>query len=191
MNFYFKKENVENYQEMMKDYDNSEVLAMLRQHLPTQASLLELGSGTGADLVKLAKDYQVTGSDFSPLFVEDFKAQQPAIKMMQLDARTLKISETFDCIYSNKVLYHLSKSDFKKSLSKQAELLNEEGIIFMTLWHGEYREEGMPEVDLIFSYYTEADIKQIIPKSLAIKEIDRYTEDAKDDSLVIILKKSK
>lgn len=189
MNFYFKKENVKNYQEMLKGYDNSEVVAMVKKHLPTQSSLLELGSGTGADLVQLAEDYQVTGSDFSPLFVEAFKAQHPEIQMIQLDARTLEITDTFDCIYSNKVLYHLSKSDFKKSLGKQAELLNEEGIIFMTLWYGEYREERMPEEELIFSYYTDADIKQIIPQSLEVESIKRYTEAEADDSLVVILKK--
>lgn len=191
MNFYFKKENVENYQKMMQGYDNRQVLAMVKKYLPAQSSLLEIGSGTGADLVQLAEDYQVTGSDHSPLFVEAFKMQYPAIKMIQLDARTLKITETFDCIYSNKVLYHLPKSDFIKSLSKQAALLNEEGIIFMTLWYGEYREEQIPEEGLIFSYYTKTDIKKIIPESLEIKEMERYTEDAAADSLVIVLKKKK
>lgn len=189
MNFYLKKENVENYQEMMKGYDNEEVLAMVNKKLPSQSSLLEIGSGTGADLVRLAEDYQVTGSDFSPLFVEAFQKEQPSIKMITLDARTLDISETFDCIYSNKVLYHLSKDDFKKSLSRQAELLNKDGIIFMTLWYGEYREERMPEEDLIFSYYREADIEHITPDALIIKEIARYTEEAPNDSLVVILKK--
>lgn len=191
MNFYFKKDNVKNYQSMMENYDNKEVLGMIKKRLPVQSSLLELGSGTGADLVQLAKDYQVIGSDFSPLFVEAFKTKHPEIEMIHLDARTLKITETFDCIYSNKVLYHLSKNDFKKSISKQAELLNEEGIIFMTLWYGEYREERMPEEELIFSYYTEVDIEHIIPESLEIKVMERYTEEAEDDSLVVILKKNK
>lgn len=189
MNFYLKKENVENYQEMMIGYDNDEVLAMVKKHLPTHSNLLEIGSGTGADLIRLAEDYQVTGSDFSPLFVEAFQKEYPGIKMIQLDARILDISETFDCVYSNKVLYHLSKDDFKKSLSRQAALLNTDGIIFMTLWYGEYREERMPEEDLIFSYYREVDIEQLIPNSLKVKEIARYTEQATNDSLVVILKK--
>lgn len=188
MNFYFKKENIKNYQKMMVGSVNSEVLAMVKKHLHTQSSLLEIGSGTGADLVQLAEYYQVTGSDFSPLFVDAFKAQHPGINMIQLDAQTLDINESFDCIYSNKVLYHLSKSDFKKFLSRQEELLNEAGIIFMTLWYG---EERMPEEDLIFTYYREEDIKQIVPESLEIKAMQRYTEEATNDSLVVILKKNR
>ena len=63
----------------------------------------------------------------------------------------------YDCIYSNKVLYHLSVTDFKKSLQIQAEHLNENGIVFMMMGYGTHREEFY-EDNLRFVYYIEAEI---------------------------------
>mgnify|MGYP006309124387 CR=1 FL=1 len=35
-----------------------------------------------------------------------------------------------NCIYSNKVLYHLTRKELRKSLNRQWNLLNENGILF-------------------------------------------------------------
>lgn len=106
---------------------------------------------------------------------------------MQLDAVTIDINETFDCIYSNKVLMHLSRDEFRKSLHHQSEKLNTNGILFFSLWYGNSSEnyDG-----LLFNYYTEESILPYLPKSLLIEAIKRYTEEEENDSLYVVLRKA-
>lgn len=188
MNYYHKQENVNEYRAMMENFDNHLVLDMLRESLPAGASVLELGMGTGADLLELAKDYRVTGSDFSPAFLTAFRKEHPEIEALEIDASDFSLDRKFDCIYSNKVLYHLSAAQLQTSLQIQSQHLHEKGIVFMTMWYGEYREE-LYEDDLMFTYYTEQDLVKQIPHSLMVEKIERYTEMEKDDSIVFILRK--
>lgn len=188
MGFFDSSENVEEYIRMTEGYDFSFVFEKLLVNLIEGSSLLEIGMGPGKDLLSLDEKYKVTGSDASAVFVERFKKLHAtkAIEVMQLDAVTLTIEKTFDCIYSNKVLMHLEKAYMKQSLLKQQELLNPGGIIFCTLWYGNSREEYG---ELLFNYYTEESINEVIPSSLEIKTFERYTEEEKEDSFVLILQR--
>lgn len=187
MNYFFKRENVDGYKSMIGDYDNSFMMGEIKNQLQKGSSLLELGMGTGVDLVELSKDYIVTGSDNSPLFIEDFTKEHPEINAIVLDAVTVDIQNKFDCIYSNKVLQHLTPKDFTTSLKNQSEHLNKNGIIFMTLWHGDFAEEIYDE-DLRFMYYRLKDIEKLLPKNLEITYNKVFTEMEKDDSIIVIMK---
>lgn len=181
-------ENEQDDEEIEERY-NSRLINMLDEYLLDQSKILELGSGTGADLVKLSKHYQVTGSDISPAFVEDIKEKYPEIEMILLDVRKMNIKGSYDCIYSNKVLSHLTKEELELSLTKQAEHLNDDGMILMTLNYGKYKEIRIEEDGLLFTYYNEMDISNLVPESLRIDLIDSYSEDEREDSLMVILKK--
>ncbi|WP_181972809.1 hypothetical protein [Megamonas rupellensis] len=54
MNFYHQRKNVDLYKELMKDYDTGNVLDLVKQVLPKHSTILQLGMGTGADLLKLS-----------------------------------------------------------------------------------------------------------------------------------------
>lgn len=190
MNFYHKQENVNLYKEMTKDYDSGAIINKVKDFLPPDSTLLELGMGFGNDLLALSQYYQVTGSDFSPIFLDEFRRSYPEIEVLELNAADFSLNPKFDCIYSNKVLYHLSVDEFRKSLQLQAEHLNDDGILIMTMWYGRHREEFY-EDGLRFVYYTEKEITEQIPVCLRIETIERYTEDEQDDSLLIVLRKSK
>lgn len=56
----------------------------------------------------------------------------------------------------------------------------------MTLWYGSHREKFYE--GLRFVYYTEQEIRKLIPDGLKIEAIERYTEIEQDDSLLVILK---
>ncbi len=186
---YFKiRQNVDVYTKMMSQYDNSFVISEIKKILPKGLSLLELGMGTGLDLIELSKDYNVIGSDSSHLFIDDFKNISD-IKVMILDAVDFNINQKFDCIYSNKVLQHLSNKDFLKSLQCQSEHLSNNGIIFSTLWSGEYKEEFMFDGQLRFIYYNKAILEKLIPKELGIFKIIYYSEFEANDSLIMVLKR--
>lgn len=187
MSFYEVRKNVNLYSEMMVDYDNSFIISQVEKVLPQGSTLLELGMGTGLDLIALSKKYKVVGSDFSQLFLEDFKLKSN-LEVHLLDATLVDIDRAFDCIYSNKVLQHLSKEDFITSLKNQYNHLNKAGILFHTLWNGAHREEFNMQLRCV--YYDKATLEKIVPKELHIEEIITYTEFEDDDSLILILRKS-
>ena len=186
---YFKiNENVEQYLEMTADYDASFIVNKILTVLPQGSSLLELGMGPGKDLEELAKYYQVTGSDYSDIFVKKFNERQTKLHAIVLDAIKMNTDLMFDCIYSNKVLHHLSREDFKVSLRNQHRHLTKDGIIFMTLWRGEYKEEVMFDGTFRFSYYLEEDIEDLVADNYDIISMETYEEFEPNDSLIIVLK---
>ena len=187
MEFYRRQENVDMYRAMVRSYDPAPMIAMVRGVLPEGSTLLELGMGTGADLLELAKHYAVTGSDSSPIFLEDFRKAHPEIHVRELNAADFALEQKFDCIYSNKVLHHLSAAEFPKSLQLQSEHLQPRGIVFMTLWAGEYREEWYD--DMRAQYHMESDVECLVPAGLTVETMKRYTEMEHDDSLLVILRK--
>ena len=188
MDYFMNRENVDKYKEMLSGYDGTWVINKLAEYIPNGAKILELGMGAGLDLDLLSPKYNVLGSDNSPIFVEDYNAKETGTKAIVLDAINVNINESFDCIFSNKVLQHLTKQQFIQSLNSQKSHLTSNGIIFLTLWHGEHQEELMFNGQLRFTYYTEKDIKDIVKAGFEILTLERYTESDDMDSLLVVLK---
>ncbi len=188
MHYFMDKKNVEQYIEMTKDYEPMAIVEKLRLYLPEGKSLLELGMGPGRELPLLAKSYQVVGSDYSSIFVDAFKAKHTDIEVMVLDAMTMQTTRKFDCVYSNKVLSHLSINDFHASLQRQAAVLNEEGILFMTLWRGDDHETYVEDMGLRFTYFSEETIRRFAIGHFEVLACEVFTEMEVDDSLLVVLK---
>lgn len=186
MGFYDKKKNVEEYIKLAEGFEGIELIKILRQHLPEGSSLLELGMGPGKDLDILKKNFQVTGSDTSAIFMDMYKQSNPEAELLKLDAVTLDTKKQFDCIYSNKVLMHLPQADMFKSLLRQAEVLKSKGLLFHSFWYGKTSER----IDgLLFNYYDEDYLQRLVGDDYKLVEMKRYTEMEKDDSIYIILRK--
>lgn len=173
MSFYSNEKNVRDYIEMAEGYDGKYLIKELKKYLPKGSSVLELGMGPGKDLDLLKKDFNVTGSDYSQVFLDLYreKNKNTDIEILLLDARTLDTSQKFDCIFSNKVLYHLTEEELKASLERQWELLNEDGILLHSFWKGEEKEE---QHGLTFVYYTEEKLRTMIDHKYEILEIKTY-----------------
>lgn len=188
MDFYSNKKHVKSYIEMAKGYDGKYLIQKLRKYLPVVSTVLELGMGPGKDLELLQQDYSVTGSDYSQEFLDVYKKKNKNtnIELLVIDARVLDINQKFDCIYSNKVLYHLTEKELVESLNKQRELLNENGLLFHSFWKGNKKEK---QHGLTFVYYTEEKLRSMVDDIYEILEIETYKEMEKDDSLYIILRK--
>lgn len=187
MAFFDNPDNVRKYIEMSEGYDGAELIKELHQHVPPQSTILELGMGPGKDLLLLAANYHVIGSDSSRVFVDNFKKQNTGIEALHLDAVSIDTDLSFDCIYSNKVLHHLSREDLSKSLSRQSSVLNSDGIAMHSFWYGD-KEEFIE--DLRFVYYKEETILKMVEKDFKVVKVARYTEFEKDDSFFVILKRS-
>lgn len=183
MSFYDDADNVKKYIAMCEGYDGGDIYQRLSEYLATGASLLELGSGGGLDIEYLKARYSVTGSDISDAFLSVCRDKHPNISFLKLDAQKIETNAMFDCIYSNKVLHHLTKAALKESLLQQAKLLSRDGIIAHSFWIGDENEEMN---GLLFTYYNQTELLEIMSGSFEILSTLSYQEFEDGDSLFVI-----
>lgn len=188
MAYYDSKKSVEDYIKMARGHDGQQIIARLKEHLPAGSSLLELGSGPGTDWNLLKKDYQVTGSDRSPEFLKYLRANNPEGEFIELDAAELNTDRPFDGIYSNKVLHHLEDEALLASVRRQYEILQPEGIICHSFWHGQDSEIYN---DLFVNYHTDAGIRLLFEKYFDHRLFHYYKEFEEGDSFLYIGQRKK
>ena len=186
MDFFDIEENVEEYIKMSEDYNNEDIINNFIKYVKKGSSVLELGMGPGKDHKKLKKYFNITSSDRSKVFVDRFNKSNPNDKALVLDAKTLNIVETFDALFSNKVLIHLTKDELISSIKRQKEILNKNGIIFHTFWIGEGEEKFN---GLYFKYYNALELKELLNQFFKIIKIEIYKESEEADSLLIVAQK--
>ena len=184
--YYKTKESVEEYIELAKDVNGSVLIEKLKQVLPLNSNVLEIGSGPGTDWVILNESYSVTGSDNSSEFLNHLIAKYPNGEFLNLDAISINTSKTFNGIYSNKVLHHLKDNELKNSIQRQSEILNSKGIICHSFWKGKDFEifKG-----LYVNYHDEEKLKDFFKDYFEILSIISYQEFEKGDSILLIGKK--
>lgn len=187
MGYFDDMKNVKEYIKMAEGYDGKFLIEILKKHLKSGSTILELGMGPGKDFAILSRSFKVVGSDNSRIFINLFKMRNKKVDLLLLDARTIETERKFDCIYSNKVLHHLTKSELKESLQRQRNALNENGLLFHSFWKG--NKEEMHH-GLRFVYYTEDELIAIAGEGFEVIEIEVYSEMSKKDSLYLILKRN-
>ncbi len=176
---------VDQYIKMAEGYDGTVLIKVLQKYLPADSTVLELGIGPGKDMTILKKSYAVTGSDSSKIFLDRFMEKNPHDDLLLLDAITMETDRKFDCIYSNKVLHHLTKENLVKSFQMQKEALNPNGIAFHSLWKGSKVEEME---DLLFTYYEVDELRKITECDFDVLAIETYDEIEDDDSIYLVLR---
>jgi cyclopropane fatty-acyl-phospholipid synthase-like methyltransferase len=182
--YYQSKKHVMEYIRMSEGYDGKELVKILKNYLLPKSTILELGMGTGRDLDILKKEFDVTGSDNSHVFLDMYREKHPNADLIHLDAEKLDTNRRFDCIYSNKVLHHLTTKKLKKSIKKQKELLNHSGILFHSFWQGDKDERYK---GLRFVYYTKKELFNYFSEDFKIIEIETYKEMEDNDSIYVIV----
>ncbi len=181
--YYHTKESVEEYIELAKDVNGGELIAELKEFLPAQASLLEIGTGPGTDWNILKKDFKVVGSDNSKEFLAHLISKNPTGRFLELNATSLNTNEKFDGIYSNKVLHHLTDDELVESIKRQAEILSPSGIICHSFWKGEGTEEFK---GMFVNYHSSDSLRKLFEKHFEILVLEEYEEFETADSLLLI-----
>ena len=72
----------------------------------------------------LSESFRITGSGNSEPFLRRYRNIHPGADLVLLDAVTMDIDRSFDCICSNKVLIHLTTEELAESFRRQASVLN-------------------------------------------------------------------
>ncbi len=183
--YYLTNQSVNEYIKMAEGYDGRELIEELKEFLPENSSVLELGSGPGVDLKILSEKYTVTGSDFSQHFLDYISAKHPDFELLLLNAVALDTQRKFDCIFSNKVLQHLTNDELQKSIKKQSSILNNGGLICHSFWNGEdcYEMDGA-----LHNYHTKIEIEKWFKPNFDICHLSYYEELEPEDSLFLIAK---
>lgn len=185
-NYYKTKESVEEYIKLAKDIDGGQLIKKLNDFLPPNSLLLEIGSGPGTDFQILKKVYRVVGSDFSTEFLNRLISSNIKDEFLKLDAVTLRTDKKFDGIYSNKVLQHLTDEELRKSILRQVDLLNFNGIICHSFWKGEGDEVFK---GLLVNHQTDENLRVLFEDKFEILLLEEYSEFEDGDSLILIGKK--
>lgn len=171
---------------MAREVHGGGLIEKLKAYLPAGSRLLEIGSGPGTDWNILRQHYHVVGSDNSLEFLNHLKSTYPEGHFMSLDAVTLKVNATFDAIYSNKVMHHLSDQDLAVSIVQQQEILVPGGIICHSFWKGKGSEvfKGM-----FVNYHSEQSLKATFGPQFDLLLVEPYQEFEPDDSLLMVGRK--
>lgn len=186
--FYHTKDTVQEYIKLADGYDGRELIEKLKQFLPGKSTVLEIGAGPGKDLEILNEYYITTGSDFSTEFLDLLREKNPNLDLLHLNAITLETKRTFDGIFSNKVLHHLTDIELKASIKNQYHRLNENGVICHSFWKGDDTEEMH---GLLFNYHTTAEIEEFFVNKFETMLLETYEEIDKNDSILIIARKNR
>jgi len=188
MEFYNDPLKVDEYEKMCEEYDGTELYRVLGNHLKEDSTLLELGCGPGNDIINLQKKYNVTGSDLSDEFLNRCKKRFPQLSFLKLDAVSISTEIQFDCIFSNKVLHHLTMDNLEKSLGRQTSVINSDGLFAHSFWLGD-KEFTMEE--MLFVFHNRDKLIELVSKYFTVLETYDYQEFEEGDSIFVIAKNNK
>lgn len=122
----------------MQDLAPLESIGKMKNHLPKNAKLLDLGCGSGRDAKILSEmGIDVTGIDFCSSFIEIAKRKAPIAKFQLMDMEDLSFSDSFfDGVWAAMSLGHLPKKTLPSVLQKIYSTLKKDGTFYLTFPKG-------------------------------------------------------
>ena len=132
-----------------KDYAGEAryVAELIRRHAPLAKTVMEIGCGTGAHAVELAKlGFDVEGVDISDGMLESAQTRRGAlsndlasmISFSYGDARSVRLDKTFDVVISlfHVMSYQTSNEDLLAAFGTAWEHLEDGGVFIFDCWYG-------------------------------------------------------
>ena len=175
------KQYVETYTKHPKAGD---ILKKYEKLLPRKSKILDLGCGPGFPVASflVKKGHKVTGIDISKTMLNYARKFVKEGKFIFGDIRTIKLPGGYDSIISTFSLIHMPKKDAKKCIKKIYNLLNERGLLYISVIEseGEKKFNWFGKTTKYF-YFKESEIKNILKKAkFKIIYLKRYTLKRKD-----------
>lgn len=105
--------------------------------IPANASILEIGSGTGRDADYIQNlGYDILRTDAAQGFVGHMTAQGHEAKRLNIVKEAL--DEKFDAILANAVFLHFDEEDFAKAITNVKAMLKNDGVFALSLHKGTF-----------------------------------------------------
>jgi len=166
------------------------------------AKLLEIGCGPGnitKYLLSARPDFDIFGIDIAPNMIELAKKNNPTASFATMDSRKIdKIETKYDGIVCGFCLPYLSNSDSYKFINDCHNLLNDEGLIYLSFVKGDYSKSdfqvGSNGDRSYFYYHTLNDLNTQLAENNFEEDIIfnveyKKTENDIDIHTIIIAKK--
>lgn len=157
-----------------KDYSGEAryVAGLIRRHSPGAESLMELGCGTGAHAVELARlGFSVTGVDMSEGMLEsaELRSQEQLPEIRDKlsfalgDARSVRIGRRFDAVISlfHVMSYQTSNADLAAAFATAREHLAPGGVFVFDCWYGPAVLHQRPAVAEKYLSNDDIDVKRV------------------------------
>ena len=110
------------------------------------ANILEIGCGPGnitKYLLNKRPDFRIEGIDISPNMIELAKANSPTADFKVMDCREIdKLHSKVDGIICGFCIPYLSKIDSLKLIKNCGNLLNDQGVLYISFVEGDYIKSG-------------------------------------------------
>jgi ubiquinone/menaquinone biosynthesis C-methylase UbiE len=122
--------------------------------LPTGARVLDLGSGNGEKIARLAGRFELTGVDISQRQLSFARAAAPGASFVQADFTELDLpGETFDAITALYSIVHVPREEQPPLLGRIMRWLKPGGLFLASMSHvgGEDRIEEWLGVEMFFA----------------------------------------
>jgi 2-polyprenyl-3-methyl-5-hydroxy-6-metoxy-1,4-benzoquinol methylase len=129
-----------------------------------RAKILEIGCGPGnitKYLLSARPDFDIFGIDVAPAMIELAKKNNPTARFDIMDIRQIDaITTKYDAIICGFCLPYLSQTDSQKLITDCYNLLNEEGLVYISFVEGNPNDSGFKSAstgDRTFFYYHSLD----------------------------------
>lgn len=159
------------------------------------AKLLDVGCGPGnitKYLLSKRSDYKIFGIDIAPNMIQLAKANNPTADFLVMDSRHINQLETkFDGIVCGFCLPYLSGAECKQLISDSYNLLNDNGLIYLSFVEGNPDESGFKSgsggrvyfqfhsLETLTNQLTKANFDQIkifkVPYQISETQFDTHT----------------
>lgn len=155
-------------------------------YLDDKKRILDLGCGYGRDSKIFSdKGLEVTGADLSTKMIDRARQKFSSIIFQVMDVRDLKFDdESLDGIWANSVYFHISKTDFIKSLKEAYRVLKKDGVFYLSMKLGEgevlEKDERYNGVEKFWSFYSQSELEKMLTKD-NFEILDSYVVDRNDD----------
>ena len=165
-----------------------------------KAKLLEIGCGPGnitKYLLSKRPDFDIFGIDIAPNMIELAKANNPTASFAVMDTRDIKLLDTrYDAIIGGFCLPYLSQRERDELISQSYEMLNAEGLIYLSFVEGEPAQSGFKTGGygrVYFNYHNLDELKAQLIKtgfeSIEIFKVPYKTSETAFDIHTILIAK--
>ena len=130
-----------------REGEPDDLVALVAQHAPAGATVLEVGSGPGHDASRLeALGFGVRRTDATRAFVDLQRAEGHEADV--LDVRTDDLGGPYDVVFAHAVLLHIDRAELPRVLARLHTAVRPGGLLALTLKEGDGEEWSSHKVEL-------------------------------------------